>query len=218
MRRCFSTYEVIDLIPAWLGFAELQYVDGFRKVPGAPGAAGWLGEDLPGLELCVCALAGGAGFRVGAVGLLVGLGLVPLFVRDLRRGAAVVALVLEGDGAGFVRFVRLAQAGSGFLSWTVPGGAPGTRGVFRCGDAMTCRFMPCSASSLAGGFLAPGSGTPHLRQIVTNPLQAGWKSASGSQRDRGVSALDRFCKSRASFSERTVMRRAEQLRNGCGLG
>jgi hypothetical protein len=28
--------------------------------------------------------------------------------------------------------------------------------------------------SLTGGFLMPGSDTPHLDQTVTNPSQAGW--------------------------------------------
>src|SRR6476646_8710658 len=31
-----------------------------------------------------------------------------------------------------------------------------------------------STSSLTGGFLMPGSDTPHLHQTVTNRLQTGW--------------------------------------------
>jgi hypothetical protein len=28
--------RMTELIPSWLGFADLQYVDGFREFPGAP--------------------------------------------------------------------------------------------------------------------------------------------------------------------------------------
>jgi hypothetical protein len=39
-----------------------------------------------------------------------------------------------------------------------------------------------STSSLTGGFLMPGSDTPHLHQTVTNPSQAGWNQLSDGQR------------------------------------
>ena len=45
MRR--GWLRVIQLIPSWLRFAELQCVNGFREFPGAPGAAAELAEDLP---------------------------------------------------------------------------------------------------------------------------------------------------------------------------
>jgi len=46
---------------------DLQYVDGFGELAGAPGAAAQLAEDLPGLELGVGALARGAEPGVGPV-------------------------------------------------------------------------------------------------------------------------------------------------------
>src|ERR1700745_2239772 len=42
-----------------LRFRGLQDVDGFDELPGAPGAAAELTQDVPGLELGVGALAGG---------------------------------------------------------------------------------------------------------------------------------------------------------------
>src|ERR1700756_1315159 len=49
--------------------ASLKNVDGFGQLPGAPGAAAELAQDVPGLELGVGALAGRSQLRVGAVGL-----------------------------------------------------------------------------------------------------------------------------------------------------
>jgi hypothetical protein len=55
-------------------------VDGLGEFPGVPRAAAQLTENSPGLELRVRPLAGGAEFRVGAVGLFLRLGLVlPLY-------------------------------------------------------------------------------------------------------------------------------------------
>src|SRR5579871_3962518 len=52
-------------LPSCLCLADLQYVDGFGELPGAPGAAAELTEDPPVLELRVRALAGCAELRVG---------------------------------------------------------------------------------------------------------------------------------------------------------
>jgi hypothetical protein len=41
-------------------FRGLQDVDGFDELPGAPGAAAELAQDVPGLELAAGALAGSA--------------------------------------------------------------------------------------------------------------------------------------------------------------
>jgi hypothetical protein len=56
---------------------NLQGVDGFGELPGAPGAAAELAEDAPVLELGVraLALAECAEFRVGAVSRFLGFGL-----------------------------------------------------------------------------------------------------------------------------------------------
>jgi hypothetical protein len=58
-----------ERFPPWLWLADLQYVDGLGKQPGAPGAAAELAENSPRLELGIRALAGCAEPRVGAVGL-----------------------------------------------------------------------------------------------------------------------------------------------------
>jgi hypothetical protein len=75
----------IEPFSSWLclvmRLAELQYVNGLGEFPGAPGAAAELAEDLPGLELGVCPLAGAAEPRVGAVGLFLGFRLVLALVR-----------------------------------------------------------------------------------------------------------------------------------------
>jgi hypothetical protein len=63
-------------------------VDGLCEFPGAPGAAAELVEYSPCFELRVRAFAGGAEFRVGAVGFFLRVRLVPASVRDLRPGAA----------------------------------------------------------------------------------------------------------------------------------
>ena len=73
--------------------ADLQNVDGLGELAGAPRAASQLAEDPPGLELGVRALAGCAELRVGAVGYLLGFGLVLPLVRDFRVRASLVALV-----------------------------------------------------------------------------------------------------------------------------
>src|SRR6185437_1946623 len=91
---------VSEPFPPWLCVADLQYVDGLGELSGAPGAAAEFAKDSPGLELGVRALAGCAQFRVGAVGLFLGFGLVPAPVRDLRVGASLVTLVSQGDQAG----------------------------------------------------------------------------------------------------------------------
>jgi len=44
--------------PSWLCFVDLQYMDGFGELAGAPGAATELAEDMRVLELGVRALAG----------------------------------------------------------------------------------------------------------------------------------------------------------------
>jgi hypothetical protein len=118
-------------------------VNGFREFPGARRAAAELGEDLPYLELRVRALAGGAEFRVGAVGLFLGLGLVLALVRDLRPGAALVALVREGDQSGSLQFIKDAPDPLGLLIVDRAGSAPETRWTSPRGLAMTCRFIPC---------------------------------------------------------------------------
>ena len=87
--------------PSWLCLAELQYVDCLGELAGFPGAAAELVEDVPGLELRVCPFAECAEFRMGAVGLFLRLGLVPALARDLRPSAALVALIGQGDQAGF---------------------------------------------------------------------------------------------------------------------
>jgi hypothetical protein len=56
--------------PSWLCFADLQYVDGFGELSGAPGAAAEFAQDFPGLELGIRALAGCPEFRVRLTGLL----------------------------------------------------------------------------------------------------------------------------------------------------
>jgi hypothetical protein len=56
-------------------------VDGLGELPGFPGAAAEFLEDLPGLELGIRALARCAEFRVGAVGVFLGLRLVFALVR-----------------------------------------------------------------------------------------------------------------------------------------
>ena len=68
-------------------------MNGLGELPGTPGTATELGEDLPCLELCVCPFSRRAEFRVGAVGLFLGLGLVLAPVRDLGPGAALIALM-----------------------------------------------------------------------------------------------------------------------------
>jgi hypothetical protein len=81
-------------------------VDCFREFPGAPGAASELAEDLPCFELRVRALAGRAEPCVSAVGLFLWFRLVLPLVRDLRPGAALIALVREGDQAGFLQLIE----------------------------------------------------------------------------------------------------------------
>ena len=90
-------------------------MDGLGDFPGAPWAAAELGEDFPHLELGVRALAGGAEPRVGAVGFLLELGLVPALVRDLGPGTALVAFVGQGDVAGFFQLGEHAPDPFGFL-------------------------------------------------------------------------------------------------------
>jgi hypothetical protein len=68
-------------------------VDCLGEFPGARGAAAEFVEDVPGLELCVCPLAGGAELRVGAVGLFLRFRLALALVGDLRPGTALVALM-----------------------------------------------------------------------------------------------------------------------------
>ena len=118
-------------------------MDGLCEFPGAPGAAAELAEYSPCFELRVRAFAGGAEFRVGAVGFFLRVGLVPAPVRDLRPGAAPVSLVGEGDQAGFSSSSSTPQTHSAFLSCTEPGSAPETHRMSPCGLAMTCRFIPC---------------------------------------------------------------------------
>jgi hypothetical protein len=90
----------IEPFSSRLCLAELQYVDGLGELAGAPGAAAELPQDVPGLELRVCPFPGSPQFRVGAVGVFLGFGLVLALVRDLRPGAALVALIGQGDQAG----------------------------------------------------------------------------------------------------------------------
>src|ERR1700733_7846104 len=116
-----ATTADIELFPTWLCLAELQYVDGLRECPGAPRAAAELGEDLPYLELRVCPFAEGAELGVGFVGLFLRFRLVPALVRDLRPGAALIALVREDDQAGFLQLVEHAPDPLGLLIVDGPG-------------------------------------------------------------------------------------------------
>lgn len=101
--------------PTWLGHVKLQCVDGLGEFPCARRAAAELVEDVPCLELGVRSLAGAAEFRMGAVGLFLGLGLVLAGVGDLRPGAALVALIGQGDQAGFFQLVEDSPDPLGFL-------------------------------------------------------------------------------------------------------
>src|SRR6185437_9611103 len=98
-----------------LCLADLQDVDGFGELAGAPGAAAKLAEDPPGLELRICAFAGRAEFRVGPVGLFLRLRLVLPAVRDLRVIAAQVAFVGQGDQARGLEFGQHAPDPLGLL-------------------------------------------------------------------------------------------------------
>src|SRR5690348_7727827 len=69
--------RVNEAFSSCLCLAGLQYVDGLGELPGAPGAAAELPENLPCLELRVRAFAGCAETGVGAVGFLLGFRLVP---------------------------------------------------------------------------------------------------------------------------------------------
>src|SRR5579862_7956964 len=93
-------------IPTWLCLTELQYVDCLGKLAGAPGAAAELAEDPPCLQLSVRALAGCAEFRMGAVGFLLRFRLVLPAVGNLRPGAALIALIGQGDQAGFLQLAE----------------------------------------------------------------------------------------------------------------
>ena len=108
-----------------------------------PGAAAELVKDVPGLELGVCPFVRGAEFRVGPVGLFLWLGLVLPRVWHLRPLAALVALMGERDQALLLQFVEDSPDPLGLLSWTDPGRVPGTHRMSPCGEAMTCRFIPC---------------------------------------------------------------------------
>jgi hypothetical protein len=68
-------------------------VDGLGELSGAPGAAAELGQDFPGLELGVRALAGRAEFRVRLIGLLLRFRLVLPAVGDLRVRASLASIV-----------------------------------------------------------------------------------------------------------------------------
>ena len=89
-------------IPTSLCLTELQYVDCLGKLADAPGAAAELAENPPGFELRVRALTGCAEFRMSAVGFFLRFRLVLPAVGDLRPGAALAALVGQGDQAGFL--------------------------------------------------------------------------------------------------------------------
>jgi hypothetical protein len=105
-------------------------------------AAAELGENCPGLELRVRALAGRAELRVGAVGLFLRLGLVLPLIGDLRPGTALISLIGQDDEALGFQFVQHAPDPLGLLSWTEPGSAPDTHRMSPSGLAMTCRFTP----------------------------------------------------------------------------
>jgi Transposase DDE domain len=109
--RVMAVREILERVsepfPSGLCLAELQYVDGFGELPGAPGAAAELAEDAPGLELGVRTLAGCAELRVRFIGLLLGLGFVLPAVRDLRVRASLVALM--GSQRDQARGLQLGQ-------------------------------------------------------------------------------------------------------------
>src|ERR1700752_3965481 len=105
----------IELIPTCLCFANLQYVDRFGEFPGSPGTAAELGEDLPYLELRVCAFTRCAELRVGPVGVFLRFRLFLALVRDLRPAAALVSLVGEGGQALFLQLVEDAPDPLGLL-------------------------------------------------------------------------------------------------------
>jgi hypothetical protein len=71
-------------------------VDGLGEFSGAPGAAAQLGQDLPCLELGVRPFAGGPEFRVGPVGLFLGLRLVLALVG--QRDQALPLELIQGGG------------------------------------------------------------------------------------------------------------------------
>ena len=125
-------------------------MDGLGELAGAPGAAAELAEDAPVLQLGVCPFSGGAEFRVGAVSVLLGFGLVLALVRDLRIGAALVSLVGEGDQARGLQFCQDAPDPLGLLVVD--------RAGQRSGD-------PEDAAS--------GGDTPRRQQTVTNPSRPG---------------------------------------------
>jgi hypothetical protein len=132
-----------EAFPSCLCLVGLQYVNGLGELAGTPGAAAELAENLPGLELGICALAGGAEPGVGAVGLFLGFRLVLPDVRDRRVAASPVALIGQGDQARGLQLGQDAPDPLGFLSCTAPGSAPDTHMMSPIGLAMTCRFIPC---------------------------------------------------------------------------
>src|SRR5215470_5965370 len=99
-----SIASASELFPTWLCCVNFQGVDCLGELPGAPGAAAEFAEDAPGFKLGVRALAGCAEPGVGAVGLFLRFRLVLSPVRDLRAGAALVALIGQGDQPGGLQF------------------------------------------------------------------------------------------------------------------
>ena len=81
---------------------------------------------MPVLELGVRALAGCAELRVGAVGYLLGFGLVLPLVWDFRIGASLVALSARTIRPTASSSSRTPQIHSAFLACTVPGSGPDT--------------------------------------------------------------------------------------------
>ena len=90
----------IEPFSSWLCHVDFQGVDGLGELAGTPGAAAELAEDPPVLEQRVCPLTGGAELGVGAVCLLLRLRFSLSAIRDLGPGAALVALIGQGDQPG----------------------------------------------------------------------------------------------------------------------
>ena len=79
------------------GFLNLQGMDGFGELTGAPRAAPEFSQDAPGFQLGVGALARGSQLRVSAAGVFRRGGLVssPVGAKDVVTGAAVGLMRLD---------------------------------------------------------------------------------------------------------------------------